>query len=181
MWRPVQLEGQKQSLGYTGCVDPSEAKIFWAHAPPQGACEKIMCALELLATCMLVETTWWTRSSRLRAGLNHELRFIEVDNQEAVKIGLERNTEVKVVRLGRCTNLLSYREKRECFVLSSTPPMWEDNRWEPPLVDDDWHALCHAINMGEGVEWENLYYKFVEMTKESNIRREPTGQTCSRM
>ena len=50
--------------------------------------------------------------------------------------------------------------------------MWEDNRWEPPLVDDDWHALCHAINMGEGVEWENLYYKFVEMTKESNIRRE---------
>ena len=23
-----------------------------------------------------------------------------------------------------------------------------DDRWRPPLVDDDWHAVCHAIHTG---------------------------------
>ena len=32
-----------------------------------------------------------------------------------------------------------------------------DRRWEPPLVDEDWHAVCHAIHKGvEGAEWEKL-------------------------
>ena len=29
-------------------ADPGEAKVFWAHAPPQGACENLVCALNLL-------------------------------------------------------------------------------------------------------------------------------------
>ena len=24
------------------------------------------------------------------------------------------------------------------------------SRWEPPLVDEDWHAICHAIYKGVG-------------------------------
>ena len=35
-----------------------------------------------------------------------------------------------------------------------------DKRWEPPLVDEDWHAICQAIYMGvEGAEWETMYCK----------------------
>ena len=31
-------------------------------------------------------------------------------------------------------------------------------RWEPPLVDADWHAFCQAIYKGiERKEWEDKY------------------------
>ena len=30
-------------------TNPSEAKVFRAHAPPQGPCENLMCAFKLLA------------------------------------------------------------------------------------------------------------------------------------
>ena len=33
-----------------------------------------------------------------------------------------------------------------------------NSRWGPQLVDEDWHAICHAINKGaDGVGWENLF------------------------
>ena len=54
-----------------------------------------------------------------------------------------------------------------------------DGRWmgESPLVAEDWHAICQAIYTGvEGAEWENLYYKFVEMNKEVNVRH-PSGSS----
>ena len=38
------------------------------------------------------------------------------------------------------------------------------SRLEPPVVDEDWHTICQPIYKSvEGAEWENLYYKFVEM------------------
>ena len=33
-------------------ADPSEAKVFLAHALPQGACENLVCALKLLPICV---------------------------------------------------------------------------------------------------------------------------------
>ena len=48
------------------------------------------------------------------------------------------------------------------------------SRWEPPLVDEDWHASCQATC--KGVEWENLYYKFVEMNKEVDLCN-PSGSS----
>ena len=45
----------------------------------------------------------------------------------------------------------------------------------PPLVDEDWRAICEASYKGfEGAEWENLYHKFVEMYKDVNVRY-PSG------
>ena len=41
MWRPVRLEEPEQSLG----TDRSKAKVFRAHAPPNGAHENLMSAL----------------------------------------------------------------------------------------------------------------------------------------
>ena len=41
--RPVQVEESEQSAG------PSEAKVFRARAPPQGACENLVSTLKVLA------------------------------------------------------------------------------------------------------------------------------------
>ena len=36
-----------------------------------------------------------------------------------------------------------------------------ESGWEPPLVDEDWHAICQAIFQGvEGSERETMHYKF---------------------
>ena len=40
-----------------------------------------------------------------------------------------------------------------------------DSRWGPPLVDEDWHAICQAIFKDiEGEEWEGMYHKKIEKT-----------------
>ena len=45
----------------------------------------------------------------------------------------------------------------------------EAGRWEPPLADEDWHAICHAIYKGvDGAEWQNLRHKFVDNKKMVN-------------
>ena len=42
---------------------------------------------------------------------------------------------------------------------------------KPPLVDEDWHAICQTINKGvEGAEWENLKNKHVEMHKNDKLQ-----------
>ena len=34
----------------------------------------------------------------------------------------------------------------------------------PPVVDEDWHAICQAIHKGvEGSEWETMYCNYKEM------------------
>ena len=47
-WRPVQLEGLEQSLGSTGIVRVPARRLCYG-APPQGACENLVCFLKLLA------------------------------------------------------------------------------------------------------------------------------------
>ena len=119
--------------------------------------------------------------------ITSELRsFIEVDNNEAVKIGdLEKNSEaIKVVKpkfhkevypnaaVGEGVDELTLREGAgEEGTLRSfiTTANVGASRWWPPLVDEDWHATCQAIYNGvEGAEREKLYYKFVERRKSTS-------------
>ena len=96
-------------------------------------------------------------------------RFIEVDNNEAVKIGdMGRKAEaIIVVRpkfdkvsfpnavLREWVHELMLREGEEGMQRSfiNTAKV-EAGRWGPPLVDEDWHAVCQAIYKAvEGVEW----------------------------
>ena len=51
-----------------------------------------------------------------------------------------------------------------------------DDRWRPPLVDEDWLAVCAAIHTGV----ESLYYKFVDMNKAVNVRS-PGGRRKTKM
>ena len=77
--------------------------MYRAHAPPQGACENLVCVLKLLASLQaggdnVVATIFEGLSQWNRVKITSELgSFIDVDSQEAVKIGdLERH---KVIEL----------------------------------------------------------------------------------
>ena len=61
--------------------------------------------------------------------------------------------------------------KKVCGASSSTPPRLRLSDGKLSLVHRDWNAVCQAIdNCGDGAEWENMYYKFVQMNKEVNDR-----------
>ena len=36
-----------------------------------------------------------------------------------------------------------------------------NERWAPPLVGEDWHAICQAIH--KGAEWEAMYYQYTKL------------------
>ena len=66
------------------CADPSDAKVFRAHAPSQGACENLVCALKVFG-----ESAY-----RVRQLCGYALRGFIEDNHEAIKIeDLEKNSE----------------------------------------------------------------------------------------
>ena len=53
----------------------------------------------------------------------------------------------------------------------------EYDRWEPPLVDADWHAFCQAICKGiEGEEWEDLYCHYGETSKATGAKKPSASQ-----
>ena len=115
-------------------------------------------------------------SSRLK--MMDEFRgFIKVDSHEAVNIGdlVEKNrwrsllsspSLAKIVEKRRSAKEWKnwrFEEMRnvDCAP-SSTPRMWETMDWRPPLVDEDWHAICPAIYKGiAGEAWKKLFYKCV--------------------
>ena len=113
--RSVQLEGPEQILFYTGRCGPSDAKGFLAHVFPlplplshrMCVCARTSCLLlNYWSICKRAGTIWWTRPVRVcwsKGKLtitDDSRRFIEVDNEEAVKQReLEKNSEVlQVVR-----------------------------------------------------------------------------------
>ena len=132
--RSGQLADPNRVFTVQDGTDASEAKVFRAHTPPQGACENRVCALKLLANMQaggdnLVDTTIFKslqEQSRLN-NTNAPGKFIDVDNQEALKNGgLERYKEVfKVVRPKFKKGMFSEAYVREVGdVLLSTPPVW---------------------------------------------------------
>ena len=53
----------------------------------------------------------------------------------------------------------------------------EDDRWEPLLVDADWHAFCQAIYKGiKGTEWEELYCHYREMSRAPGAKKPSESQ-----
>ena len=156
-------------------TDRRGAKSFRAHAAPQWMCDNMINALEFLATQqqgedgpaqILVEGL--QERSRLKM-VEESRRFIATDNHEAIKIGdLERVREslpvVKpnftadfpcaVVREGGAGELALRREEEGMLRTFVDTTDVGDSRWGPPLVDEDWHAICKAIF--KGVEGEGV-------------------------
>ena len=56
----------------------------------------------------------------------------------------------------------------------------EFERWEPPLVDADWHAFSLAIYNGiEGEEWEELYCHCRDMSKATGAKKPSESQKAN--
>ena len=85
---------------------PVRRRCFRGHAPPQGACENLVCAPKVVAHLQaggenLVGTIFQGLPMRSRLKItSDERKFIHADSLEALKIGdLEQNSGViKVVR-----------------------------------------------------------------------------------
>ena len=74
---------------------------------------------------------------------------------------------------------LTLRRGEECTqrAFINSDKKVEAGRGEPPLVNEEWHAICQAINRGvEGAERE----KFIEMNQEVNVRH-PGGRTMAKV
>ena len=87
------------------------------------------------------------------------LKFIEVDNHEAVKVsGLRQggvepkfsaDFPVAIIRDGAGELTLRAEEEGARRTFIDTTHV-KDHRWESPLVDADWHAFCQAMYEIEG-------------------------------
>ena len=52
-------------------------------------------------------------------------------------------------------------------------------RWEPPPVDEDWHAFCQAIVQGvEGPEWEAMCCRYKDLHQARNLGKTRRPKCC---
>ena len=185
--RPVRLEGPVHGLGHTRQHGPP--KCFRAH----GMCDNLINALKLLANLqidgdgpvkMVVQGLQERSRPRLMDGLR---KFIMVENHEAVKVGeLDKNVESRkvvkpkfttdfpeaVVREGADEQTLRADGEGALRTFIDTTNVGDKKRWEPPLVDEDWHAVCQAIFQGvEGSQWETMFCKYVDLHKAANCQK----------
>ena len=99
-----------------------QAKVFKAHAVPQGLCANVISALKLLANQQedkdnLIQNIVTNLGEGNRKGLTEGLReFIKIDNERALEVGYLTFT---------------VRESSDELTLRAE----EEERWGPPLVD----------------------------------------------
>ena len=120
-----------------------------------------------------------------------EEKFIEADNHGAVGVGdLRRGStlvEVKKPKFSETFPDAAIREGADELTLRAdevgtqrafiNTEHIEFERWEPPLVDSDWHAFCQAIHKEiEGKEWEELYYHLRELSQAAGAKKPSESQ-----
>ena len=162
-----------------------QAKVFKAHAVPQGLCGNLINALKLLANQQedgdgFPQNIVTNLGKESRRGLTDGLReFIKVDNERALDVGaLRRGTgtfKVRKLKAPGGGSDVIVRESQDELTLRAEEEETskaligvnhiEPERWGPPLVDADWCAFYQALYRGiEGEDWEEMHdsYKVVE-------------------
>ena len=162
-----------------------DAEVFGAHAAPQGMCDNMVNALKLLANQqkdgdspaeMVVPDLLDKSRLKTMDGLGMS---VAVDKYAAVKIwDPEKKTKSARVVSQKCTtnfpgvvvregaDELPLRAHEEGHLRSfiDTTNVGDKKRWELPLVDEDWHAICWAVYNGvEGPEWQAMYQQCEEL------------------
>ena len=153
----------------------NQAKVFNAHAVPQGLCENLFIALKLLANQQedgdgFMQNIVTNLGEESRKGLTEGLRnFIQVDNHRALEVGYRNKgmgnflrTNVKRIRRlprgdghGKPRRIdASGRGSGYVEVIHQCRPRRRGQRWSSPLVDHDWYAFCQTLYKGiEGEDW----------------------------
>ena len=150
-------------------TNPNEAKVFKAHAAPQGLCDNLINALKLLANhpkdgdspirsfvTGLHERS--TKGNHGRAKKLHRSRQPQCGGSGSFAQGhkavLCPEAEFQEYQVAAIRDELTLRADevgtlKACVLIDHI----EDDRWEPQLVDADWHAFCLAIYRGiEGMD-----------------------------
>ena len=174
-----------------------QAKVFKAHAVPQGLCENLVNALKLLANQQedgdgLLQNIVQNLGKESRKGLTNGLHeFIEVDNERAHDVGsLSQDTGTFKVRKPKapegCPEVI-VRENSDALTLRAEEvgtskalvnvDHIEQERWGPHLGDADWYALCQALYKGiEGTDWEEMYLSCKEMSRAVGVKKPQEAQ-----
>ena len=163
--------------------DIEQAKVFKAHAVPQGLCANSINALKLLANHKedgdgLPQNIVTNLGMGSRKGLTDGLReSTKVNNERALDVGEPRRGtgtfKVRKPKVPEGGSEVTTRESPD----ELTPRAEEVNTWKAltdvehikperwaPLVDADWDAFCQALYKGtEGKDWEEMYDSFKEM------------------
>ena len=183
--RTVQLEGSEHSLGYTGQSGPQRGEGVSGTRATSGSvrephgCSQVVGEWRLprgFAEAELDESHELTekvrRGGQSRGGVRRRTRRRSrwLSQAQVQQGGLPERG-----RLGRVdASTFQEGEAGASRSFNNTASVGA-SRWRPPLVDEDWHAMCPATCKGvEGAQWENLCYKFVEMNNEVNVRRAKT-------
>ena len=164
----------------------NQAKVFKAHAVPQGVCGNLINALKLLANQQedgdgLTQNIVTNLCEVSRKGLMEGLRnFIQVDNHSAQEVGhLSEGVGTFQVRRPKgeegCPEVLVRESPDELLLRADEVGTWKScinvdfitkERWGPPVVDADWHAFCQALYKAtEGEDWEELFDSNKEMSR----------------
>ena len=174
-----------------------QAKVFKAHAIPQGVCANLINVLKLLANQQedgdgLLQNVVTNLGKGSRKGLTDGLRdFIRVDNDRALDVGeVRRGTgtfKVRKPKVPEGGSDVTIRERPdELTQRAEEVETWktlidvnhiEPERWCPPLVDADWYAFCQALYKGiEGKDWEEMYDSYKEMSKAVGVKKPHEAQ-----
>ena len=133
---------------------PETNTVFRVHVAPHGVCDNLINALQLLAN---QQTGGDSPIEMPVVKMMEKLRRFITDTHEAVEVGdVETTMELRPVVKPKFTaaDELTLRRKEEGMLRTSIDTTNEgDNRWAPPLVDEDWYAICQAIF--KGVEGAN--------------------------
>ena len=153
----------------------NQAKVFRAHAVPQGLCGNLIDALKLLANQQedgdgLIQNTVTNLGVRSRKDLTQGLReFIKIDNQRALEVGyLSQGMEKFKVRRPKvpegCPKVTVRKNPDELTLRAEEVGTLKTHinvdhmakeSWSHPLIDCDSYAFCQALYKGiEGEDWE---------------------------
>ena len=174
-----------------------QAKVFKAHAVPQGLCGNLINALKLLANQQedgdgLLQNVVTNLGRGSRKGPTDGLRdFIRVDSNRALDVGeLRRGTGTFKVRKPKIpegeSDVTNQKNPDELTLRAeelNTSTAYidvnhiEPERWGPLLVDADWYYFCKALYKGiEGKDWEEMYDSYKVMRKASGVQKPQEAQ-----
>ena len=168
-----------------------QAKVFKAHAVPQGLCANWINVLKLLANQQedgdgLLQNIVKDLGKESREGLTNGLReFIKVDVGSLIRG--TRTFQVRKPKVPEGCLEVIVRESLDELTLRAEEvgtskalinvDHVEQERWCPHLVDADWCALCQALYEGiEGEGWEGMRESYKEMSRAVGAKKPQEAQ-----
>ena len=162
MWREVRWEATGQAFVVQTGDSIEQAKVFKAHAVPQGLCANLITALKLLANQQeegdgpsqnIVKDLGEGSRKGLTDGLREFVRSIM-----SVPLRLDTWTRAEEVRMPKvpegCPEVTVREDSVELTLRAEEVGTLKayinvdhvaKERWGPSLADHDWHAFCQAL------------------------------------